>query len=109
MRALGYRGEAAHPDWLPEAETLRLLAEAQPDANLPLAKKKEILEAALKAYPALEPHLRLQIEARARNLTEAHQRIRQAVRLRVRDLRVEPQEPPDLLGVLILLPAGGAR
>lgn len=109
VRALGYRGEAAHPDWLPEAETLRLLAEAQPDANLPLAKKKEILAAALKAYLALEPHLRSQIEARARNLTEAHQRIRQAVQLKGRDLRVEPQEPPDLLGVLVLLPAGGAQ
>ncbi|NLG96422.1 MAG: DEAD/DEAH box helicase [Chloroflexi bacterium] len=106
VRALGYtRSSESTPVWLPEGEALRLLAEAQPDANLPLEKKKAILAAALKSYPALETYLRPQIEARASELSEAHKRIRKAVRLRVQELTVEPQWPVDVLGMLILMPA----
>ena len=106
VRLLAYHKSAQNtPDWLSEAETLRLLTEAQPDANLPLEKKKAILAAALKAYPALETHLRPQVEARARDLTEAHKRIRKAVRLRVQELNVEAQWPVDVLGLLVLMPA----
>jgi superfamily II DNA or RNA helicase len=102
VRVYAYTGEASAPHWLPEAEALRLLAEARPDANLPLEQKKAILAATLDAYPSLEAALRTRVEARARELTEAHRRIRQAVRLRVRDLTVEAQWPVDVLGVVVL-------
>ncbi len=103
VRLLAYHKSAQDtPNWLSEAEILRLLTEARPDANLPLETKKAILGAALKAYPALETHLRPQVEARARELTEAHKRIRKAVRLRVQELTVEAQWPVDVLGVLVL-------
>lgn len=109
VRVLGYTSTVkAAFSWLPEAEALRLLTEAQPDANLGLEEKKAILDAVLREYPALETHLRPQIEARARDLTEAHKRIREAVRLRVQELTVQPQWPVDLLGALILKPVGGA-
>jgi len=109
VRVLGYAQSAqSTPEWLPADEALRLLAKAQPDANLPLAQKKALLAAALKAYPILESHLRSQVDARARELTEAHKRIRRSMRLRVRELRVEAQWPVDLLGLLILVPVGGA-
>ncbi|MDW8319643.1 MAG: helicase, partial [Anaerolineae bacterium] len=108
VRVLGYTVDAAGPAWLPEGEALRLLAEARPDANLSLAQKRGLLTAVLDDYPALEPHLRPLIEARARDLTAAHRRIRQAVRLRSQGLTVEAQWPADLLGLLILTPAGGA-
>ncbi|MEJ5241173.1 MAG: helicase-related protein [Anaerolineales bacterium] len=103
VRVLGYtKSEQGTVAWLPEAEALRLLAEAKPDANLPLEYKKKLFEAARKAYCTLEKDLRPQIEARARELTEAHKRIRRAVRLRVQELRVEAQWPVDLLGMIIL-------
>ncbi|NMC03370.1 MAG: SWF/SNF helicase family protein, partial [Chloroflexi bacterium] len=71
VRVLGYtQGEQNTPAWLAEAEALRLLAEAQPDANLPLDTKKALLAAALQAYPTLETRLRLPIESRARDLTD---------------------------------------
>lgn len=109
VRVLGYTSTVkAAFSWLPEAEALRLLAEAQPDANLPLEEKKATLDAVLREYPALETHLRPPIEARARDLTEAHKRIRKAVRLQVQELTVQPQWPVDLLGALILKPVGGA-
>ena len=109
VRVLGYtQGEQNTPAWLAEAEALRLLAEAQPDANLPLDTKKALLAAALQAYPTLETRLRLPIESRARDLTDAHKRIRRAMRLRVEELTVEAQWPVDLVGLLILVPVGGA-
>jgi superfamily II DNA or RNA helicase len=96
------RAADGSPQWLPEADALRLLSEARPDANLPLERKKQVVKASLNAYPALENDLRAHLQARARRLEEAHKRIRQAVRLRSADLTLAPQFPPDLLGVLVL-------
>lgn len=92
------------PDWLDERETLRLLIEAKPDANLPMAEKRILISAALDKWPTLEKALIPLIERRARDLEEAHKRIRQAVRLRVRELVVKSQLPADLLGILVLQP-----
>lgn len=94
-------GEARQ--WLSDAEALRLLA-AQPDANLPMAEKRELIEAALAAWPTLETTVRERIAARASELEKSHKRVRQAVALKVRQLTVSPQFPPDLLGLLVLQP-----
>jgi hypothetical protein len=103
--------------WLEDGEALRLLAEARPDANLPNAEKKELVERSLgqlgewraasgewgKDHP-LQNALRTRIQERAKELEESHKRIRQAMLQRVRGLDVKPQFPPDLLGLLILQP-----
>ena len=44
------------------------------------------------------------VSKRGAELERSHKRVRQAVGLRVRELAVAPQFPPDLLGVLILQP-----
>lgn len=90
--------------WLSEAESLRLVAEAKPDANVPLAEKRELVSAALAEWPAIEPALRERIAERGAELERSHKRVRQAVGLRVRELAVVPQFPPDLLGILVLQP-----
>lgn len=104
--------------WLEPGDALRLLAEARPDANIPLAEKRELVERALasvgdweetagewgKDHP-LRGAIRDRLARRAKELTDAHKRIRQAVSLRVRGLEVRPQFPPDLLGILVLQPA----
>ena len=41
-------------DWLSNDEALRLLAEARPDANMPMAEKRELIDAALDRWPTLE-------------------------------------------------------
>jgi superfamily II DNA or RNA helicase len=103
--------------WLEASDALRLLAEAKPDANIALAEKRELVERALAslgesqeivekwgtAHP-LERAIREQVARRARELSDAHKRVRQAVSLRVRGLEVKPQFPPDLLGILVLQP-----
>ena len=41
---------------------------------------------------------------RGRKLEDAHRRVRAAARMPRRGLKVQPKLPPDLLGVLVLLP-----
>jgi len=103
--------------WLATEDALRLLAEAKPDANIPLAEKRELVAQALAslgewhdtaenwavAHP-LQRAIRERVVRHARELTDAHKRIRQAMSLRVRGLEVKPQFPPDLLGLLVLQP-----
>lgn len=95
------------PAWLAETDAFRLLAVAQPDANILPAEKRELVRAALDAWPSLEASLRDQIKARAGELEKSHKRVRQAVALRVRELSVQPQLPPDVLGLLVLQPVVG--
>lgn len=90
--------------WLADAEALRLLAEAKPDANVPMDEKRALISDALDAWPMLELALHERIETRAAKLEASHKRVRQAVSLRVRELTVRPQLPPDLLGLLLLQP-----
>jgi superfamily II DNA or RNA helicase len=102
VRVFGYRDRVA--DWLPEADTLRLLAEAQPDANLEMPEKRELITHALKDWEAVQPAIKARLSERAEELAASHRRIRQAVQLKVRNLTVEPKLPADLLGVLVLQP-----
>ncbi|MEW6105195.1 MAG: helicase-related protein [Bacillota bacterium] len=90
--------------WLDDGEALRLLAQARPDANIPLAEKRELVQRALEAWPTLRHDVEAHVGRRARALAESHKRIRQAVSLRVRELAVKPQLPADLLGILVLQP-----
>jgi superfamily II DNA or RNA helicase len=114
-------------EWLAEEEALRLLAEARPDANVPMQEKRELVKTALDLWSytgeessrrqaidrsplAIRQSLEERIRARAAELEKSHKRVRQAVSLRVREFTVTPQLPPDLLGVLVLTPVvGGSR
>ncbi|MCS6805471.1 MAG: DEAD/DEAH box helicase [Blastocatellia bacterium] len=116
--AMGYSSGAQKAiRWLDDGEALRLLAEAKPDANIPLGEKRELVQRELDHLGKwrmasgewgrgnkLQKGIRSKIEERARQLEHTHKRIRQAVSLRVRGLEVKPQFPPDLLGILILQP-----
>ncbi len=90
--------------WLDDGEALRLLVEAKPDANMPLAEKRELVQRALEAWPTLRHDVEGHVGRRAKALEESHKRIRQAVSMRVRELEVKPQLPADLLGILVLQP-----
>jgi superfamily II DNA or RNA helicase len=105
VRVLGFEGDASRPSWLPDDLALRLLAEAQPDANVAREEKVRLVQAILPAWPNLEKAAEPRIRERAKELEAAHKRIRQALSLRVRDWSLKPQLPPDLLGLLLLVPA----
>jgi len=110
VRMAGVRSGA--PPLLPHDECLALLGQAKPDANIELAEKKSLVQEAIRCWPwggqAPSRELRLGLEEafleRAVALEESHKNIRRSLRLRVRELSLDPQTPPDLLGVLVLLP-----
>lgn len=102
VRVFGYRDDGA--EWLPEDEALRLLAEAQPDANFGMPEKRELISHALNVWETVQPKIAARLSERANELAASHRRIRQAVHLKVRNLTVEPKLPADLLGVLVLQP-----
>lgn len=102
----GYRlaDGAAEAVWLDDGEAMRLLVEARPDTNLEPREKTERAQLALDRWPTILRGLQPRIEHRAAELAQSHKRIRQAVQMRVRELHVVPQMPPDLLGLLVLRP-----
>ena len=103
---LGQRGFGGN--WLPRDETLKLLAEAKPVANLPLGEKRELVKLVLSKFDPLlkeeEGGLGELLAGRARELEESHKRVRRTVGEPVRGLSVRAQWPPDLLGILVLQP-----
>jgi hypothetical protein len=107
------------PQELTKEEALRLLTEAESSSNVPLAEKKEIAGKLLPelkmpaeassappspASSSITQALRRLIDERAAELEKSHKRIREAISERVRGLSIKPQLPPDLLGMLVLLP-----
>lgn len=101
-------GQQATGEWLDLDQALALLA-AQPDANVSLAEKRELIDAALAQWLTLHQPIAAFLNERADVLEQSHKRIRQAVALRVRELALKPQLPPDLLGILVLQPMVAPR
>ncbi|MCX8207856.1 MAG: DEAD/DEAH box helicase [Methanothrix sp.] len=103
--------------WLSDDHALKLLADAKPDANIPDGEKRELIREALDEIGDwsagegrgswVQEAIWRKIDLRAKELEGSHKRVRRAVRLRVRELKVRPQLPPDLLGILILQPMVG--
>ncbi|HXH13676.1 MAG TPA: helicase-related protein [Alphaproteobacteria bacterium] len=69
-------GTSSAPQWLADSEALRLLAEAKPDAEVPMAEKRALVAGALEAWPTFESALRDQIKRRAAELEASHKRVR---------------------------------
>ena len=90
--------------WLDENDALRLLSEAKPDANVTPSERREVLEEVLEWWDELQPDLEEIIDRRAEKLRDTHRRVRASAKLIRRGMNVRPHLPPDLLGVLVLLP-----
>ena len=95
------------PEWLSKEQAEALL-EAIPDANIAPELQRDALQRILDGVPALMPHLESAARSRAAELLEAHRRVRSAARLRGVSQRVEPQLPPDILGIYVFLPVPAA-
>lgn len=91
-------------EWVSEEEALNLLQKAKPDANISAPERQEVIGEVLEWWSSLKPPLQSLIEKRAQKLLDSHRRIRSAVHLVCRGLSVQPHFPPDLLGILVLLP-----
>ncbi len=84
-----------------EAETL---LQAQPDSNINPEQASDFISRVVENIETLQPHLEQVAIQRGEELLAAHLRVRQASRIRHLRYRIEPQLPPDVLGIYIYLP-----
>jgi len=102
-RLLAFTGSPDAAVWLEEPKAERLLS-AQPDSNISSDQALEFINKVNEGFDLLLPHLDQVAIQRGEELLEAHQRVRLANKIRNVHYRVEPQLPPDILGIFVYLP-----
>ncbi|MCS6939347.1 MAG: DEAD/DEAH box helicase, partial [Roseiflexus sp.] len=100
---LAFAGAPERAEWL-DAAAAEALLDARADANIHPDQATHFLRVALDNFDPLWSHLNQAAHERGQRLLEAHRRVRTAARARGVSYRVEPQTPPDVLGVYIFLP-----
>lgn len=102
-----FRGVPQQAEWFDDEATITELLQASSEANTPGVQIKHFLQQVIAGYPDyLAPHLAQLAKERAEALREAHRRVRKAASISVR-VTVEPQLPPDVLGMYVYLPYQG--
>jgi len=107
-RVLAYAGAPTSPEWLENAAAEALL-NVEPDTNIHPEQASTFVRRVVEGFETLQPHLDAAACCRAEALLDAHRRVRTAARMQGVSYRVEPQLPPDVLGIFVYLPtvAGG--
>jgi hypothetical protein len=105
--AWGLRGIYPEVTPLDPAEAARLLDEARAEGSVPGGEKQEVLAETLGWWPSLDKSLAALLASRAARLADEHARLGQL--LHVEGTRIQPQSPPDLLGVVVLLPVAASE
>lgn len=104
----GYSGGGGgEPQWLNIDVAEQLLA-ATPAGNVPQGQREGWIRAALDELEGLQEGLNSIALGRSEEVLAAHRRVRSAANLRGVEYRVRPALPPDVLGLYVLMPAGGA-
>jgi hypothetical protein len=100
--AWGYEGLPPETKLLSLEQARALVDTACPTANLSLEAKRGLVAETLAAWKGVQPALHEMVSERAVRLEGSHRRIRTVTR--AKPVRFEPKMPPDLLGVLVLVP-----
>lgn len=103
---LAFAGSPSEPDWL-APETLPALLAAVPEGRVAPEQAVRFLGRVLEQRDALTDALNGFAQERADALLAAHRRVRTEAGVRGVRYRVTPHLPPDVLGLYVLLPAGG--
>jgi hypothetical protein len=101
---LAFEGSPASPIWL-SGDRAEALIRATPDANVAPQQAVGFVRDVVDNHAAWAQALDEMGQARANTLLEAHRRVRTASRTTGVRYEVEPQLPPDVLGVFVFLPA----
>lgn len=103
------RREQGRLVWLEPLEKVgrELLESAQPAANMPGPEQEEHIRWALEFLQSHEGWYDHLLSWRTATLQESHQRLRQLAQ--APPLVIQPHTPPDILGLYVLVPAGGQQ
>ena len=104
-QALAFAGAPQSAEWL-DAEIAENLLAAEPDANITPEQQTDFIRKVIDGFDVLRPYLNQVAEDRGRELLEAHRRVRIASQVKGVSHRVEPQLPPDVVGIYVYLPKG---
>lgn len=100
---VGFRRAPSAAEWLLSAEAESLLL-ATPDDNVTDDVARNFVQKVIDEFSHLRPHLDEVAEAHGKKLLDAHQRVRTASRRVGVKYSIEPQLPPDVLGLYVYLP-----
>jgi superfamily II DNA or RNA helicase len=104
LALLAFEGAPQNAVWLEPAQAEALL-QAEPKGNVHADQAAAFLQRVVEDFDALRPMLDATAQQRGAALLEAHRRVRSASRQQGVSYRVEPQLPPDVLGIYVYLPA----
>ncbi|GCF11079.1 helicase-related protein [Dictyobacter arantiisoli] len=103
-QVFAFRGAPKKADWIEDEAYIKNLLAATPDENISREQANFFLQNILDNFDEyLSPRMNELARERARELREAHRRVRRSAALSVR-VSVEPQLPPDVLGMYVYLP-----
>jgi hypothetical protein len=107
-RIFAFRGTPQEASWFDDAQEIETLLHAESQANIPRVQIEHFLQQVRKGFDEyLQPGLEQFAHERANDLLQAHRRVRRAASLSVRNVIVQPQLPPDVLGMYVYLPSQG--
>jgi superfamily II DNA or RNA helicase len=107
-RLVAFTGAPDAAEWLDEATADALLT-AQPDENIDPEQASDFVGRVVDGFDAIAPYLATLAQKRAETLLAAHRRVRTASKTRGVRYSVEPQLPPDVLGIYVYLPNNNTR
>lgn len=102
---VGFEGAPTNPKWLSGERAEELLG-AAPAANVPLEQQQDFARRVVDELPALQGALDGLAHERAELALAAHRRVRDSARAKGAPT-ARAQTPVDVVGLAVLLPAGG--
>jgi len=100
-----FTGGPEKAEWFRDDSLIEALLNAPPAANISKEQIKYFLQPVMSNFPEhIQPRLEQLAWERAEELREAHRRVRKVASLSLMRLQVEPQLPPDVLGIYVYLP-----
>jgi len=99
----GFKGSPTSAEWIDPLLAEKLLT-ALPEVNVSPDQAAHFLNRAIEEFDAIKPYLEKSARTRADELLNAHTRVRKAASQKGIKHRVEPNLPPDVLGLYIYLP-----
>jgi len=102
-RLLAFSGAPSGAQWLDDKAAEELL-NAEPHQNTPPEQAEAFVKRVADDFDSLVPRINEEAGRRAKELLEAHQRVRKAAQIKGAQYSVEPQLPADVIGIYVYLP-----
>ncbi len=100
---LAFAGSPQNAEWLSSSVAEELLT-VKPEVNISSDQARDFIKKVVDNIESLKLHIEEVANKRAEELLISHRRVRTASKLTGVSYRVEPQLPPDMLGIYVYLP-----